>query len=68
MYRLIGTTTGYNFLSIRNFTTSYGYYAASNRTSFVDPEGDTTSYVLRLRVASHHCPSGVFSSTRLSPS
>jgi RHS repeat-associated protein len=42
--RLIGTTTSYSFLLARNFTTAYGYDAASNRTSFTDPESDTTSY------------------------
>jgi RHS repeat-associated protein len=43
--RLIGTTTSYSFLSARNFTTSFGYDAASNRTSFTDPESGSTSYV-----------------------
>jgi RHS repeat-associated protein len=44
MGRLIGTTTQYAFLSGRNFTTTYGYDAASNRTSFTDPESGSTSY------------------------
>jgi RHS repeat-associated protein len=43
--RLIGTTTSYSFLSGRNFTTSYSYDAASNRTGFTDPEGGSTAYV-----------------------
>ena len=45
MGRLTGTTTQYAFLSGRNFTTSYGYDAASNRTSFTDPESGSSSYV-----------------------
>ena len=44
MGRLIGTTTTYTFLTGRNFTTSYSYDAASNRTGFTDPEGGATSY------------------------
>src|SRR2546425_11829085 len=44
MGRLTGTTTSYSFLTGRNFTTSYGYDAASNRTGFTDPEGGTTGY------------------------
>ncbi len=44
MGRLIGTTTSYSFLTSRNFTTSYSYDAASNRTGFTDPEGGTTGY------------------------
>jgi RHS repeat-associated protein len=43
--RLIGTTTSYSFLSGRNFTTSVGYDAASNRNSFTDPESGSTAYV-----------------------
>jgi RHS repeat-associated protein len=42
--RLIGTTTSYSSLSSRNFTNSYTYDAASNRTGFTDPEGGATSY------------------------
>ena len=42
--RLIGTTTTYSFLPSRTFTTSNGYDAASNRTSFTDPENGTTNY------------------------
>jgi RHS repeat-associated protein len=45
MGRLSGTTTSYAFLTGRNFTTSYGYDAASNRTGFTDPESGSTSYV-----------------------
>jgi RHS repeat-associated protein len=45
MGRLTGTTTSYAFLTSRNFTTSYGYDAASNRTNFTDPESGSTSYV-----------------------
>ena len=45
MGRLTGTTTGYAFLAGRNFTTSYGYDAASNRTSFTDPDSGSTGYV-----------------------
>jgi RHS repeat-associated protein len=44
MGRLIGTTTSYSFLTSRNFTTSYTYDAASNRTGLTDPEGGVTSY------------------------
>ena len=44
MGRLIGTTTSYSFLTSRNFTTSYSYDAASNRTGFTDPEGGITGY------------------------
>jgi RHS repeat-associated protein len=42
--RLIGTTTSYSFLTARDFTASYGYDSASNRTSFTDPESGSTSY------------------------
>jgi len=42
--RLIGTTTAHSFLPSRNLTTSYGYDAASNRTSFTDPESGSTTY------------------------
>jgi len=45
MGRLTATTTSYAFLSGRNFTTHYGYDAASNRKSFTDPESGSTSYV-----------------------
>src|SRR5579884_4151384 len=45
MGRLIGTTTSYTFLPGRNFTTSYTYEKASNRTGFTDPEGGSTTYV-----------------------
>ena len=43
--RLIGTTNTYSFLASHSFTTAYGYDAASNRTSFTDPEGGSTTYV-----------------------
>ncbi len=42
--RLTATTTSYAFLT-RNFTASYAYDKASNRTSFTDPESGSTSYV-----------------------
>ena len=45
MGRLTNTTTSYAFLVGRNFTTGYGYDAASNRTGFTDPESGATSYV-----------------------
>jgi RHS repeat-associated protein len=45
MGRLTGATTNYAFLTSRSFTTSYGYDAASNRTSFTDPENGATAYV-----------------------
>jgi RHS repeat-associated protein len=45
MGRLTGTSTQYAFLTSRAFTTSYGYDAASNRTSFTDPENGASSYV-----------------------
>ena len=38
MGRLIGTTTAYAFLTGRNFTTSYSYDAASNRTGSPIPK------------------------------
>jgi RHS repeat-associated protein len=44
MGRLTNTTTSYTFVA-RNFTTSYSYNKASNRTGFTDPENGTTSYV-----------------------
>ncbi len=44
MGRLSGTRTSYTFLT-RNFTTSYGYDKASNRTGFTDPESGATGYV-----------------------
>jgi YD repeat-containing protein len=44
MGRLATTTTSYTFLTGRNFATSYGYDAASNRTSFTDLENGSTSY------------------------
>jgi len=44
MGRLTATTTSYAFLTGRNFTTSYAYDGASNRTSFTDPESGAASY------------------------
>lgn len=44
MGRLIGTTTEYSFLPGTNFSNSYGYDAASNRTSFTAPDGSTNTY------------------------
>src|SRR5712691_4857592 len=45
MGRLASATTSYTFLTGRNFTTSYAYDAASNRTGFTDPENGATGYV-----------------------
>src|SRR5712692_10486399 len=45
MGRLTSTTTAYAFLAGRNFTTSYSYDKASNRTGFTDPESGATSYI-----------------------
>jgi RHS repeat-associated protein len=45
MGRLTGTSTQYAFLTSRTLTTGYGYDAASNRTSFTDPENGSSSYV-----------------------
>jgi len=44
MGRLSSATTSYAFLTSRSFTTGYGYDAASNRTSFTDPENGSTIY------------------------
>jgi YD repeat-containing protein len=44
MGRLTNTTTINAFLTGRNFTTSYAYDAASNRTGFTDPEGGSSTY------------------------
>jgi RHS repeat-associated protein len=44
MNRLTGTTTSYSFLTGRNFTTSYAYDKASNRTGFTDPESGSSTY------------------------
>jgi RHS repeat-associated protein len=41
--RLVGTTTNYSFLS-RTLTETNSYDAASNRTSFTDPEGGVTNH------------------------
>src|SRR3989442_1609449 len=64
MGRLTGTTTAYAFLTGRNFTASYGYDAASNRTGFTDPEGGATAFVYdtlnRLQTLT---PPGAFSGT-----
>jgi YD repeat-containing protein len=43
MGRLTGTSTQYAFLTSRTFTTSYD--AASNRTSFTDPENGSSGYI-----------------------
>jgi RHS repeat-associated protein len=43
--RLTQTTTDYAFLPGQTFTMSYGYDAASNRTSFTDPQSGVTNYV-----------------------
>src|SRR5207245_9904177 len=45
MGRLTQATTSYAFLVGRNFTTSYAYDAASNRTGLTDPENGATSFV-----------------------
>jgi RHS repeat-associated protein len=47
MGRLIGTSTQYAFLPgtpAPTFSNSYGYDAASNRTSFTAPDGSTNTY------------------------
>ena len=44
MGRLIGTTTQYAFLPGVTYSNSYGYDAASNRTSFTAPDSSTVSY------------------------
>jgi RHS repeat-associated protein len=44
MVRLTQAVSQYSFLTSRNFTTSYSYDAASNRTGFTDPEGGSTTY------------------------
>jgi RHS repeat-associated protein len=44
MGRLTQATTQYSFLTGRNYTTSYSYDAASNRTGFTDPENGSTIY------------------------
>jgi hypothetical protein len=44
MGRLTGTSTQYAFLTSRMLTTSYGYDAASNRTSFTGPENGCSRY------------------------
>jgi RHS repeat-associated protein len=43
--RLTQTTTDYAFLPSQAFTMSYDYDAASNRTSFTDPQSGVTNYV-----------------------
>jgi len=45
MSRLTQTSSKYSFLTSKTLTEAYGYDAASNRTSFTDPEGGATSYV-----------------------
>jgi RHS repeat-associated protein len=44
MGRLIGTSTQYAWLPGLNFQNSYGYDAASNRTSLTAPDGSITAY------------------------
>jgi RHS repeat-associated protein len=44
MGRLTQAVSQYSFLAGRNFTTSYTYDAASNRTGFTDPESGSTTY------------------------
>ena len=44
MGRLTGTTTDYSFLTTRTFSNAYGYDKNSNRTSFTDPSGGSTTY------------------------
>ncbi len=44
MGRLTQATASYTFVA-RNFTTSYSYDKASNRTGFTDPESGSTAYV-----------------------
>jgi RHS repeat-associated protein len=44
MGRLLGTTTQYSFLPGHTYSNSYGYDAASNRTSFTAPDGSTNTY------------------------
>jgi YD repeat-containing protein len=43
MGRLTVNSTQCAFLTSRSFTTSYGYDAASNRTSFTEPENGSSS-------------------------
>jgi YD repeat-containing protein len=44
MGRLVGTTTSYSFLPGHTYTNSYSYDAASNRTGFTAPDGNTNIY------------------------
>ncbi|MBZ5629406.1 MAG: hypothetical protein LAO06_11140 [Acidobacteriia bacterium] len=44
MGRLLGTTTQYSFLPGHQYSNSYGYDAASNRTSFTAPDNSTAGY------------------------
>ena len=44
MGRLIGSSTQYSFLAGTNYTTSYTYDSASNRTSLTAPDGAITTY------------------------
>jgi len=44
MNRLTSAGTNYSFLTIGNKTVSYGYDAASNRTSMTDPQSLSTAY------------------------
>ena len=64
MGRLTNTTTSYAFLSGRNFTTSYAYDAASNRTGFTDPENRATGYIYdTLNRLQTRTPPAAFSGT-----
>jgi YD repeat-containing protein len=62
MGRLTNAATNYAFLTGRNFSTGYGYDAASNRTSFTDPENGATSYVYDTlnRLQTLTSPQGAF--------
>ena len=44
MGRLVGTTMQYSFLPRTNYTNSYTYDAASNRTSLTAPDGSISTY------------------------
>ena len=44
MGRLTQASSQYTFLTAKTFTSAYGYDAASNRTSYTDPEGGATTY------------------------
>ena len=44
MGRLTAATSSYSFLTGHNFTSSYTYDAASNRTGYTAPDGSTNTY------------------------